>query len=163
MSTARVSQPVNRARNEGERAARVFARVCSRVVAMVVGRKLRGRTHLASAGDPPRRYTPLRFHDKKKRKKKGEGGTHVVGTIIRKVCFLSALVSPIGIRASPQRTWNYAWRSAAASCVTKSIPIRFSLRSFLSFPPPDFRMEMEKFLLSSGRSYKMDKIFSYRD
>lgn len=108
MSTARVSQPVNRARNEGERAARVFARVCSRVVAMVVGRKLRGRTHLASAGDPPRRYTPLRFHDKKKRKKKGEGGTHVVGTIIRKVCFLSALVSPIGIRASPQRTWNYA-------------------------------------------------------
>lgn len=57
----------------------------------------------------------------------------------------------------------YTWRSAAASCVTKSIPIRFSLRSFLSFPPPDFRMEMEKFLLSSGRSYKMDKIFSYRD
>lgn len=44
----------------------------------------------------------------KKKKEKKKGGTHVVGTIIRKVCFLSALVSPIGIRASPQRTWNYA-------------------------------------------------------
>lgn len=103
---------------------------------------------------------------KKKRKKKREGGD------ARRRDNNSQSMFPVGARIADRHPClsaknlelcAYTWRSAAASCVTKSIPIRFSLRSFLSFPPPDFRMEMEKFLLSSGRSYKMDKIFSYRD
>lgn len=135
-STARVSQPVNR--NEG--VLRVFARVFTR--GCDGGRKLRGRTHLAS-GHLPRvdRGGTVPPPATKRRK-----GAHVVGTIIRKSMFPVSYrgSASVPLRKEPGITRVYAQLPLPA---LRNRPLLLLLLRHLRFPSPfrpDFRMEVEK-------------------
>lgn len=116
-STARVSQPVNR--NEG--VLRVFARVFTR--GCDGGRKLRGRTHLAS-GHLPRvdRGGTVPPPATKKRK-----GAHVVGAIIRKSMF------PVGARIADRHPCLSAKNLELRVCTLSCRFLRYEIDPFSSF------------------------------
>lgn len=115
-STARVSQPVNR--NEG--VLRVFARVFAR--GCDGGRKLRGRTHLASGHLPRVDRGGTAPPPATKRRK----GAHVVGTIIRKSMF------PVGARIADRHPCLSAKNLELRVCTLSCRFLRYEIDPFSS-------------------------------
>lgn len=115
-STARVSQPVNR--NEG--VLRVFARVFTR--GCDGGRKLRGRTHLASGHLPRVDRGGTAPPPATKRRK----GAHVVGTIIRKSMF------PVGARIADRHPCLSAKNLELRVCTLSCRFLRYEIDPFSS-------------------------------
>ena len=160
-STVRVFHPVNRVRNEGE-ACCAFLHACSRVVAtttvaVVVENCAVARTSPLLHGDPPRlesresqpnvpppslslSVSTIRERRKEERRARRRDNNSQKYASCRRPYRGSASSNNLELCTC------ITWRSAAASCVTKSIP--FESRVFSPSSSPDLlslRMEMEKF------------------